>query len=277
MGHDPTRAVALTTAARAAQRPQPPEASPGLPVSALSWPAKHDTPSDRCIRSSRSHVRKHGSQAHRGHVVVGAGGVLPAVPDALDTRALTPCRVGAEQLARDPHLPPQARGERSERWRSREASDAARGHGRGARRRTSDGPTTLRRARPRRAVLSAGPRRDPASRRAHRAVSGADGLGQITCCAGRAARAVATISPRLSSRVSRPTARQYDGTCRASIWGAGGALGAAHLASGGLCRQLHHSPAQFVTCERVSSMSTWPAEMATWPAQRGRFRPFLRT
>ena len=106
MGHDPTRAVALTTAARAAQRPQPPEASPGLPLSALSWPAKHDTPSDRCICGSRSHARMHGSQAHREQAVVGAGGVLPAVPDALDTRGLTTCRVGAEQLAKDPRLPP---------------------------------------------------------------------------------------------------------------------------------------------------------------------------
>eukprot|EP00966_Prymnesium_polylepis_P280002 6469207-Prymnesium_polylepis.2 len=81
---------------------------------------------------------------------------------------------------------------------------------RGARGRTSARSTTLRGARPRRAASAAGPRRDPASRRAHRAVSGADGLVRVVCSDGRAARAAAdTPSAAVKSReqVSRAPPR----------------------------------------------------------------------
>ena len=278
MAADGTRAIALTGAERAAQRSRPPDASPRLPVSVWCWPAKQDTPSDRCMCGSRSHARSAARKLTESMRLVGASGVSRAGSDALEVRALVPRRGGAEQLARDPHLPPQARGERSERWRLREASDAAQGHGRGARRLTSVRPTHLRRALPPRTLSSAGPRCDPASRRAHRAVSGADGLGQITCCAGRAARAAATLSPLLSSRAIRPAARQHDSTCRAHISGARGALGAAHLGSGGLCRQLHHAPAKFVTT-RTRQLTVHVADRNGHVAgpQLGRFHRFLRT
>ena len=85
-----------------------------------------------------------------------------------------------------------------------------------------------------------------------------------------------TLFLLLSSRASRPAAHEHAGICRAGIWGAGGALGAAHLGSAGLCRHQHHAPAQFVTHELMSSVSTWRAEMATWPGWDGRFTPFLR-
>lgn len=200
-------------------------------------------PSDRCICSSHRHVRKHGSQAHREHAVVGTGGVLPALSDALAARALVPRRGGAEQLARDPHLLPQARGERSERWRLREATTRREARGRGARGRTSSRLTTLRDARTRRTTPSAGPRSDPGSRRAHRVVSEADGLGRITCCDGRAERADEdTLSAALESREQARRAR--------TRWNMpGGHLGSGRRArrgAPGLCWPL--SPSAPCTC-----------------------------
>ena len=200
-------------------------------------------PSDCCICSSHRHVRKHGSQAHREHAVVGTGGVLPALSDALAARALVPRRGGAEQLARDPHLLPQARGERSERWRLREATTRREARGRGARGRTSSRLTTLRDARTRRTTPSAGPRSDPGSRRAHRVVSEADGLGRITCCDGRAERADEdTLSAALESREQARRAR--------TRWNMpGGHLGSGRRArrgAPGLCWPL--SPSAPCTC-----------------------------
>ena len=85
-----------------------------------------------------------------------------------------------------------------------------------------------------------------------------------------------TLFLLLASRASTPAARQHAGTCWVRIWGAGGKLGAALLGSAGLCRQLHHAPAQFVTDELVSSGATWPTVSATWQVRHGRFTPFLR-
>ena len=149
-------------------------------------------------------------------------------------------------------------------------------HGRGARRRTSSCPRTLRDARPHRIAPAAGTRGDPASWWANRAVSEADGLVQLVCYAVRVARAAATVAGLLLCRSSAASALHSAAAGRPRTGAAVDALGSTWLSSAGLWRHQHHAPAQFVTDEHVSSVSTWPAGMATWPGWDGRFRPFLR-
>ena len=73
----------------------------------------HEKPSDRCICSTRRHVRMHGSHAREEHVVTIAGSSVHAVSDAQDDNPLDLRRPGAGQVARDAPLQPEARVERS--------------------------------------------------------------------------------------------------------------------------------------------------------------------
>ena len=86
----------------------------------------HERPSHLCICSSRRHVRMHGSHARKEHVVTIAGSSVPAVSDAQDDNILDSRRTGAGQVARDASLQPDARVERSERWRLCAANDGIR-------------------------------------------------------------------------------------------------------------------------------------------------------
>ena len=143
--------------------------------------------------------------------------------------------------------------------------------GRGARQRTSGCPRTLGEARSHRAARTAGTRGDPASWLAHREISEADGLVQVMCRTVRAACAAATVAVLLLCHASAASAVQRAASGMARTRTTVDALGSTFWSSGGLRRHQHHAPAQFVTHEHVSSMSTWRAEMATWPGQHGRF------
>ena len=148
--------------------------------------------------------------------------------------------------------------------------------GRGARRRTSGCPRTLGDARPHRVAQAAGTRGDPASWWAHRAVSEADGLVQLVCCAVRAARAATTVAVLLQHRASAASALHKAAAGRARTGAAVGALGSTWLSSAA------SGASSSITCRvrytdvHVSSVSTWPTGMATWPGWDGRFTPFLR-
>ena len=87
----------------------------------------HERPSDRCVCSTRRHVRMHGSHARKEHAVTIAGSSVPAVSDAQDDNTLDPRRSGAAQVARDAPLQLDARVERSERWLLCAANDGIRG------------------------------------------------------------------------------------------------------------------------------------------------------
>ena len=200
----------------------------------------HERPSDRCVCSTRRHVRMHGSHARKEHAVTIAGSSVPAVSDAQDDNTLDPRRSGAAQVARDAPLQPDARVERSERWLLCAANDGIRG----AWERCA--PTHLRlpqdpwrcSAPPRcagrgyswRSCVMVG-----TSRGQRGGWTGAAGVLRRACgaCCG-------TVAVLLQHRASAASALHKAAAGRARTGAAVGALGSTWLSSAGLWRQQQH-------------------------------------
>lgn len=237
---DRTRAIAITAAACAAPRPHSSGLSPQPTLWSGSQPVTRDTPSDGCIGSSRSRALRvartlQRSMRWQAREAAYRSPLSPMTPVLSARTVLVPVSLRKTLSCSLTH----AVSDQNVCCHTRQTS-VGKACRRGVRRRTSSCPRTLSEAQLRRAASAASTRGDPASWWAHRAVSQADGLVQLVCCAVRAARAAAMVAHLLLCRASAASALHGAAAGRAHTGAAVDVLGAALPCSAGLWRHQHH-------------------------------------